>query len=52
MNFYEITSYRGRFWITAERAADAFRVARSILQDDEFKLERCADLQFVESADA
>jgi hypothetical protein len=50
MNFYEITSLRGRFWITAERAADAFRTARAILQDDEFKLERCDDVRFAADA--
>lgn len=52
MSFYEITSLRGRFWIQADRASSASRIARAILGDDEFKLERCTDLQFAESADA
>jgi hypothetical protein len=50
MNFYEITSLSGRFWIQADHAASAFRIARAILGgDDEFKLERCSDLQFVDA---
>ena len=52
MNFYEITTLSGRFWIQAERASDAYRQAHRLVPGGEFKLERCTDLQFVEPADA
>jgi hypothetical protein len=47
MNFYEITTDRGRFWIEAARASDAYRLGHQILGDGElFTLERCNDLEW------
>jgi hypothetical protein len=52
MQFYEITTLSGKFWVRAARASDADRAAKQILSHDEFMLERCDDLQFCEPADA
>ncbi len=50
MNFYEITSLRGRFWIQAARASDAYRLAGNILGEDEFALRLDPDLTLAEAS--
>ena len=50
MNFYEITTHAGRFWIQAERASAAYRQAHRLVPSGEFKLERCNDLQFTDTS--